>query len=252
MRIFLSEFNKNYATYTFSYAVYATLEAGDKLSNAYEQGFLPYAGESEYSTDKPVEEIYYRCRSLRVSLSDFTDSSENRRVMRKAANFNIGASLHEKEAFLSNEAFHSFCQHYAGERFKGGHMDQKRWEYVLQRESGTHIFEFTIDEKPVGYVLAGIDDTSVHYWFSFFDTSYLEYFPIGKYMMHQIITWAMNNAKQYVYLGTCYGPAALYKARDFKGVTFFDGSTWQSDITRLKTWCKQDDEILQSDRYKIN
>src|SRR5437870_4904348 len=44
MRIFSSELGHNYTTYTFGYANYGELEAGDQLSLAYNAGFLPYTG----------------------------------------------------------------------------------------------------------------------------------------------------------------------------------------------------------------
>lgn len=252
MQVFLSEYNKNYSTYTFSYAVYAVLEAGDTLADAYGQGFLPYAGASEYTSKAPIREICYRCRSLRINLANFSSSSENRRIIKKAAAYDISFSVREKEALINDASFHTFCQSYASERFKGGHMDEERWAYVLRRASGTHVVEFTIDETVLGYVLIGMDKSIVHYWFAFFDTSYLSAFPVGKYIMHAVIDWAKTQGKKYVYLGTCYGPGALYKARDFKGVQFFDGSSWLEDISILKSWCKADDEPLESDRYKLN
>jgi arginine-tRNA-protein transferase len=250
MKVFYSEYLKNYSTYTFGYAVYAICEPEDKLSDFYIKGFLPYAGESEYSSDRETREIYYLTRGLRINLANFVVSSEIRRIARKAEPFQVNFELFDKSHFLHDSHFNKFCTQYAAERFKGGHMNEKRWSYLLKRNCGTHIFSFQIERQIVGYVLAGIDEKSVHYWFSFFDTNYLEHFPIGKYMMASIIQWAQENEKTHVYLGTCYGPHSLYKARDFKGAEFFDGSGWNPDIAVLKTWCKSEDAEMLSDRYK--
>ena len=251
MKIFFSEFIKNYSTYTFGYAAYAIKEGGDRLTDIYNQGFLPYAGPSEYeNSDEPIKEIYYLTRSLRVDLNKFIVSSENRRIVKKAAPFNILMTIASKEDMMQSDHFTLFCQQYAAERFKGGHMNDERWTYLLKRNCGSHVFSFSIENKIVGYVLACIDDEILHYWFSFFDTNYMDQFPIGKYMMAAVIEWAQTNNKKHVYLGTCYGAHSLYKARDFKGAEFFAGDGWNSDISILKTWCKSEDEEVDRDRYK--
>ena len=250
MEIFFSEYLKNYSTYTFGYAVYALQEHSDTLSELYAKGFLPYAGESEFMSSKALREIYYLTRSLRVNLADFVVSSENRRIAKKADPFEVEFRVDEKSLYVNDEHFNNFCKEYAAERFKGGHMNEDRWSYLLKRNCGTHIFSFLVEGKVIGYVLAGIDEKSVHYWFSFFDTGYLDKFPIGKFIMTRVIQWAKEQNKEHVYLGTCYGPHSLYKARDFKGAQFFDGEKWNSNVATLKTWCKSEDEPMDSDRYK--
>lgn len=250
MKIFYSEYLKNYSSYTFSYAVYALFEKNDSLTDLYNAGFLPYAGKSEYESNKTQKEIYYLCRSLRVNINKYSLNSENRRIEKKAEPFNIKMKILPKSEYLGDSHFNDFCQRYADERFKGGHMNKQRWNYVLNRNCGTHVFSFHSADQVLGYVLAGIDESSVHYWFSFFDTNYLNQFPIGKYLMLSVINWAEEKSKNYVYLGTCYGTNSLYKARDFKGTEFFDGARWNDDISILKSWCKQEDEDMESDRYK--
>ena len=64
--------------------------------------------------------------------------------------------------------------------------------------------------------------------------------PIGKFMMEHIIHLAKKKNKEFVYLGTCYGEESLYKVRDFKGIEFFDGNSWENDIEKLKLLCKSD------------
>ena len=58
--------------------------------------------------------------------------------------------------------------------------------------------------------------------------------------MEHIIHHAKKKNKEFVYLGTCYGEESLYKVRDFKGIEFFDGNNWVSDIDKLKYLCKSD------------
>ncbi len=252
MKIFYSEYKKNYESYTFGYAIYALQEESDSLAELYSQGFLPYAGESEYDGSKPDQEIHYLARSLRVKLDKFSMSSENRRIDKKAAPFEVQIDVLPKNEFVDDTGLHDFCKQYAAQRFKGGHMNDERWNYVFKRKCGTHIFRFQLAGQILGYVLAGIDENIVHYWFSFFDLTHMDKFPVGKYLMASVIQWARDNNKSYVYLGTCYGPQALYKARDFKGAEFFDGENWNENIATLKSWCKSEEESIDRDRYKIN
>lgn len=252
VQIFYSEFNRNYSNYTFSYAVYAVIDEGDTLTQAYEKGFLPYSGVHEYSRPGQIREIFYLARSLRVDLTQFEMRSENKRVLRSASDLNIEMELLAKQEVVDDSAFQEFCSDYARERFSSGELPEARWNYILKRSCGTHIFRFSIDGKPIGYVLAGMDARSVHYWFSFFDTSYFDKFPIGKYLMTSVIKWAKEQGKAHIYLGTCYGRKSLYKARDFKGAEFFEGSSWKADRALLKSWCNSDDQPMDLDRYKMD
>ena len=53
----------------------------------------------------------------------------------------------------------------------------------------------------------------------------------------------------FVYLGTCYGEKSLYKVRDFKGLSYFDGNQWDNDVKTLKSKCKSDQEFI-TDEFK--
>jgi hypothetical protein len=68
--------------------------------------------------------------------------------------------------------------------------------------------------------------------------------------MFSVIDWAKQQNLQEVYLGTCYGEKAMYKMRDFKGLSFFDGNEWNADMKLLKSKCKTDNEFV-SDDFKL-
>jgi arginine-tRNA-protein transferase len=248
MQVFYSEYLKDYSSYTFSYAVYALQEKEDDLSDLYKKGFLPYTGDIEEN-----REIYYLARSTRVVLDRFELSSENRRVLRKLEGHETKINFKPKTSFHTDDSsFLNYCLSYAEKRYKGGSMQEKRLRYVIDRDCATHVAEFTLDGELTGYLLAGLDQDSLHFWFSFFNADQLSHFPVGKWMMLETIMWAKSQGKKYVYLGTCYGPSALYKVRDFKGVEFFDGHQWRTDIKTLKIWCKNDSEKIKTDRFKLS
>lgn len=246
MKIFFSESNNEYKSYTFNYAIYCVAASIDELPEIYNRGFLPY------SSDTTIQkEIFYLARSLRVNLADFADSSENRRVNRKVAPLNISVDFIPKSAIQLDDQLLNFCLSYAKERFSNNAMNEARLKYILSREVGTHWLRFQLDGKPIGYVLSGLHGKIFHYWYAFFDSSLLREYPLGKWIMWRTIHWAKEQNLDYVYLGTCYGKSALYKARDFKGLAFFDGRQWNVNIKLLKEWCKTDSEPLVKDRFKL-
>ena len=247
MKIFFSENQPDYSTYTFNYAIYCVKEQQGELPDIYSQGFLPYTGNTAIERD-----IFYLARSLRVELDNFSDSSENRRVNRKVEPLDIQVKLVAKsEMDLTDARFLDFCMNYASDRFSGNAMTPERLHYVLSRETGSHILTFYSEKQIYGYVLAAIEGDILHYWFAFFDQQYLQSHSLGKWMMWRTICWAKEQGLSYVYLGTCYGKHSLYKVRDHKGLTFFDGYKWNKDMARLKQLCKTDYETIDRDRFKL-
>jgi arginine-tRNA-protein transferase len=148
----------------------------------------------------------------------------------------------EKKAFNVNYPdFISFCTYYAADRFVGGSMSEERLQYLLHRETLSHIFTFRSQDKLYGYVFAVLAQNMLHYWFSFFDVTYLQSHSMGKWMMWRMIHWAQEKGLDFVYLGTCYKAKALYKIRDHKGVEFFDGVGWNENMNMLKFLCQTDE-----------
>lgn len=247
MKIFFSENRVNYSNYTFDYAIYCLKESQSELAEIYEKGFLPYTGDLTIEGD-----IFYLARSLRVELDSFDDTSENRRVNRLVEPLQITLDVIRKEDFdLNDPAFVNFCQEYISQRIGDDNMSLERWQYILSRETGTHILRFTSEGKFLGFILAALDNTVLHYWFAFFDTEYMRTHSLGKWMMWRAIRWAKDNGLQYVYLGTAYKPGALYKIRDHKGLSYFDGYKWSKDIEKLKELCKNDLELKEADHFKL-
>ncbi len=241
MKIFRSESLVDYTTYTFNYAVYCKQENATEINEIYRQGFLPYS-----NTLSLKEPHYYLARSLRVEIDKFKDTSENRRVAKKIAVLEPSIKLIDKSAFDNDATFQKFCLDYAAIRFDGA-MPQERFDYIYHWEALNKIFEFRDgNDKLLGYVFAIITDQTLHYWFSFYDMEHSR-LGLGKWMMFSVIDWAKQNNLQEVYMGTCYGEKAMYKMRDFKGLSFFDGNQWNADMKLLKSKCKTDNEFVGDD-----
>ena len=241
MKIFKSESFVDYSTYTFNYAIYCIKESQRELPEIYEKGFLPYSNNIELEF-----EIYYLARSLRVELINFKTSSENRRIAKKIAVLNPELNVLSIDEFnINEESFQEFCLDFASNRFSEP-ISKERLKYIFNNKSITNVFEFILEEKKVGYVIAIIENGTLHYWFAFFSLEYQEY-GLGKWMMYSVINWAAESNLKYVYLGTCYGEKSLYKVRDFKGLSFFDGNKWNNDVKLLKSKCKTDNDFRGDD-----
>lgn len=246
MKVLFSEYQTDYSSYTFSYAVYCVKENQKELPEIYERGFLPYTGDPDWK-----EDVFYLARSLRVNLSEFKTLSENRRIDRKAEPLQIEMQVLPKpEVDTDHPEFISFCTDYAEERFSGGSMDTSRLKYVLDRELISHIIIFRNSQGTLGYVFAIIANDILHYWYSFYDTEYMYSHSLGKWMMWKVIEWAQTQGLSHVYIGTCYREKSLYKVRDHKGAEFFDGIRWNTDLELLKHLCRADDQPKSHDLLK--
>ncbi|HHH53222.1 MAG TPA: GNAT family N-acetyltransferase [Bacteroidetes bacterium] len=249
MKVFKSEYLNDYGNYSFGYTEYAIKENEEDITDIYLNGYLPYS-----ANIKIKYPLFYLARSLRVKLSKFNDSSENRRINRKMEEIAPQIIRYNLSDFdIQNNEFIDFCMRYANERFSENVMSQQRFNNILNLGIATDIFEFINPQsnKPLGYVLAVINEEIFHYWFSFYNTELLNAVPIGKWLMWRMIKWSKENNLKYIFLGTGYGTKSLYKIRDFKGLEFFDGNFWNSDIKHLKTLCKADEEKKDRDQFKL-
>jgi len=243
MKIFRSESYVDYKTYTFNYATYCIKEDQSEIPQIYAQGFLPYSNKVDLMHD-----TYYLARSLRVELSQFKESSENRRVARKIEALSPSFRVIPIAEFnVDNPEFKAYCLDFAAARFSDK-ISMERLNYILHAKSISHVFEFVIQDKKVGYVISIVEQGTLHYWFAFFDLNLQEY-ALGKWMMFSVIKWAHEQNLSYVYLGTCYGEKSLYKVRDFKGLSYFNGNFWDRDMKNLKAKCKQD-HTFATDEFK--
>ncbi len=246
MKIFFSEYRHDYTTYTFGYTIYSTYESLVDLDVLYPQGFLPYTGNLSLKHD-----LFYKSRGIRIDLAKFVDSSENRRVDRKAEDLQIQYELTPIEQFDQWNRFYAFAKQYSEERIGDDKMPIERIEYITHRNYLTHILTFSSKGVVIGYVLAVISLQSFHYWFGFYELQALEQgIPLGKWLMWKCIHIAKDTGKHYIYLGTGYLEKSLYKIRDFKAVEFFDGNGWSTKIKELQRLCIADQELSIRDGFK--
>lgn len=242
MRVFRSEMAQNYAEYSFGYTIYAKAGEGERPAHLLRKGFLPYTG-----GQIPKKDIYYLARSLRIELQPFSLNSENRRTLRKFEGQNIEEKMYSTIDYPWTTELDSFCLDYAKERFSSP-LSQERLDRIRQHAHLTHYLEFRRDGQLMALIFLSCSEKAWHYWFAFLDLS-IE-LPLGKWAMTRSAQIASGQAAEHLYIGTCYGAHSLYKVRDFKTISFFDGTKWLADKNLLKSWCKTDTNVSLSDRLK--
>lgn len=232
MKTFSSEFQHNYKNYSFGYCNYCLIEEGDKLSDIYAAGYLPY------SNSPDAKNIFYMARSARVPLTDLAFSSENRRVARKFDGRFSRISTAVSKFDIQDKKFLSFCVEYFAKRHGPAIMPPERFEVILNSGVITHVVSYYQDSQPKAYVLECSDDKMTHFWFSFYDLSLIRQ-SLGMWLMLDSARFAKNRGADYLYVGTVYGEKAFYKTA-FKNLEYWDGGKWIADIKKLKFICRSE------------
>lgn len=223
MKLFFGEFIADYDKYSFPYQIWLYKEEGDNVEKIYENGFLPI---------RSIVSVYFLSRSLRVDLSKFEPSSENRRILKKTENFSSKViSLFD---FDYSPTVQKMCSAYADEKFGKDVLPTSTIRAIFKNGVYNNIIVFTdnFSGGEIGYAVCYITKNLIQYAFSFYELKFLKD-NLGARMMLEAVLWSKTNDKSYIYLGSCYSKESLYKT-EYKGVEFFNGFTWSSNLDELK------------------
>ncbi len=184
-------------------------------------------------------------RSLRIDLSKFNLSSENRRVLRKTDE--IQFSL----ANLPYDNYHwsigKMAKDFYTEKFGDGTFSANKVRELLTSEEGNfnRLFVYAVNEHNeignlkleigscvVGYCITLETNELIHYSYPFYDLS-VNVSNFGMGMMLRAIIYAKEHSKKYIYLGSFQRPSDVYKLQ-FVGLEWFDGERWSGDVEKLR------------------
>lgn len=176
-------------------------------------------------------------RSLRVNLSNFELSSENRRILKK----NEDLELDVKKLPLENYSWeiHALGKDFYTKKFGEGTMSASKIKEMFQEQDKSNmnsVFVYSIQGKNIGYCLSYINPEIVHYAYPFYNLEVPKERSLGLAMMAKAILWSKENGKKYIYLGSVTDSKAFYKLQ-FKGLEWWDNSnnSWNQDISHLKS-----------------
>lgn len=154
----------------------------------------------------------YQNNSVRIDLSKFSLTSENRRILKK-----VDLILTPKTLPLSDY------------NWKIGKMAKDFYEKRNAQFSANKIKELlttehnftTLFDYGVGYCICYMNEEILHYCYPFYESDNKD---TGMNMMLRAIIYAQEKGLKYVYLGS-YN---IYKMQ-FEGVEVFDGKIWKQN-----------------------
>jgi leucyl-tRNA---protein transferase len=219
-----------------------TLDSFDpeKITQMYNQGYVL----TRVSKGNMIQ-----TRSLRIDLSKFELSSENRRILRK----NEDLILKFENLPLENYSWeiHKLGKEFYTTKFGDGTMSAQKIKEMFNEVdksnmNGAFVFEIpnsktqisdqpTSGQNPVGYCLVYTNQEITHYAYPFYDLTIPKEQSLGLAMMMKAIIWAKDNGKKYMYLGSIVEPESKYKLQ-FSGLEWWDNDNemWNSDLTKVK------------------
>jgi hypothetical protein len=225
MKLVFSEAVADPTRYVYPYAVWAFPEPPETPADLFAAGFLPSA---------PDLSRFYLGRQLRVVLSEWRATSENRRVLRKAGD--LHCELVPRDAFEVTPERRAAWLAFAEERFGAGVMPPARLDRLLAGRVISHVLVFrngSPDGAECGVALLYLEAPRMaYYYYAFYDlrsaTPHL-----GMAMMTRAVAWARESGLSHLHLGTCYTEKALYKTQ-FDPVEFFNGHRWSRNPEELR------------------
>lgn len=230
MKLVFSEHVSDYGHYIFPYAVWAFPEKGEKPRQLFDAGFLP----SSRNLDR-----FYLCRQVRVDLTQFKPSSENRRILRKGEGIQVKLVPRKKFKFTAQRR--EFCQGYADIKFGKGTMSGERLDNLFASPLISHVLVYTdtATDSEIGLAMVYCDAKALaFYYYAFYDLNYFQR-NLGMFMMTSGVNLFAERGTRHIYLGSCYSKNALYKTQ-FAGAEFFNGFRWSQNLKELKHLLERD------------
>lgn len=194
------------------------------ISSLYNDGFL---------FTRINKGVMDQTRSMRVDLSQFELSSENRRIIKKTD----GLAL--KTIPLPYSDYHwsigKMGKDFYEQKFGDGTFSANKLKELLTDVEKSHfntLLAYSINNETLGFAVCYENNDILHYCYPFYN---VETAPkdMGMGMMLRAILIAKELGKKHIYLGSAQRPSDTYKLQ-FKGVEWFDGEKWQNSIEELK------------------
>jgi arginyl-tRNA--protein-N-Asp/Glu arginylyltransferase len=177
--------------------------------------------------------VMHQTRSVRIDLSHFNLSSENRRILKKTEDLSLRPSLipFVDYSFTIGKLAKDFYE----TKFGPGVMSSQKIKEMLtdtQKSNFNSLFVYSNTTEAIGYTICHSSASLLHYSYPFYD---LEKAPkdTGMGMMVRAIEYAKNAGMKYAYLGSLQRPSDTYKLQ-FEGMEWFDGSEWKKDLDEAK------------------
>lgn len=197
----------------------------ENIESLYENGYL---------FTRISRGVMNQTRSLRINLSLFEPSSENRRVLSHTEGLQL-----EKISLPIPESEYDWniaklAKDFYEKKFSEKIFSVNKTKELLTSESSNFnsLLKFEVKQETMGYVICVETVNIFHYAYPFYEfEKYQSNFGLG--MMLNAILDAKSRDKGYFYLGSYTRESDKYKLQ-FKGLEWFDGTVWKTDVDELK------------------
>ncbi len=187
------------------------------IESMYARGFLFGRIEHGFMT---------QTRSLRINLSMFDLSSENRRILRK----NESLDMRIIELPIPSDGY-NWQIHRMGKEFYLKKFGEKLFsaskikKLITEKHNFTTLFTYSdvkrnASGESIGYCISFVSPHIVHYAYPFYDLT-IDTGDLGMGMMLKAILHAKEAGKKYIYLGSYQRESDRYKMQ-FKGEEIWD------------------------------
>jgi arginyl-tRNA--protein-N-Asp/Glu arginylyltransferase len=155
--------------------------------------------------------VMHQTRSVRIDLSKFKLSSENRRILRKTGSAElIPAQLPVKRYFPS---LGKLAKDFYDTKFGPGIMSAQKIKEMLTDPLKSNFnlnLIYPFNSVPCGYTICYANQEMIHYSYPFYDLGTAPK-DMGLGMMIRAIEYAKNASMKYIYLGSLQRPGDTYK-----------------------------------------
>ncbi|MDB5259508.1 MAG: Arginine-tRNA-protein transferase domain protein [Candidatus Taylorbacteria bacterium] len=182
--------------------------------------------------------VMHQTRSVRVDLAKFELSSENRRILKKAAEANIALSTKPLPLADYHWSLGKLAKDFYEAKFGPGIMSAVKIKEILTDAAAGNFNSLLAystgaeNSASAAYCIAYENSAMLHYSYPFYDLAAASK-NMGMGMMLTAIEYAKKSGKRFIYLGSLQRPGDIYKLQ-FAGLEWFDGKMWQTDLEKAK------------------
>jgi Acetyltransferase (GNAT) domain len=213
--------------------IFCQRESGDSIEGLYAQGYLPYSGTIGLS------DVWYSARSARVLVPEFSLTSENRRIAKKFDEHFEKERIPIAQFSHTQELIDLFTE-YSVTRHTPNTLPAERMRIILSSPCTSTIVRYSAGDVVEGYAIEAEDGATGEFWQSAYAPALIKQ-SLGLWLMLDCIRDAQARGLAYYYLGTVYGPKALYKT-NFEPLEWWDGAAWSRDIGALKALSRSENK----------
>jgi arginyl-tRNA--protein-N-Asp/Glu arginylyltransferase len=209
------------------------LHFNEKIISDFSQEYISRMYDSGYVFTRIGKGVMHETRSVRIDLSKFSLSSENRRILKKIDGLDLSVKTLPLKDYDWNIG--KVAKDFYEKKFGKGIFSAQKIKEILTSEKSNFntLLEYRLNDVVVGNTICYQSKDILHYSYPFYNLESVEMRDIGLGMMIQGIEYAKNSGKKYVYLGSLQRPGDKYKLQ-FEGLEWWDGKMWQNDIEKVK------------------